>query len=86
MVLIGYFLPTVINPLLRPVFGPDFQVQDHVEKVVILVVLLSISPGIYVWLRSKFGKKQPIPEAAVTAQAHLSPGADAAISSASSQP
>jgi membrane-associated protein len=54
MVLIGYFLPTLINPALRPIFGPGFDVQDHVEKVVILVVLLSISPGIYVWLRSKF--------------------------------
>jgi len=59
MILIGYFLPTVINPALRPIFGNGFDVQDHVEKVVILVVLLSISPGIYVWLRSKFAGKAP---------------------------
>ncbi len=74
MVLIGYFLPTVINPALRPVFGPGFDVQDHVEKVVIIVVLLSISPGIYVWLRSKFGGKpaappQPAPPQPELAQA-----------------
>jgi membrane-associated protein len=54
MILIGYFLKALINPTLQPIFGPQFDVQDHIEKVVILVVLLSISPGIYVWLRSKF--------------------------------
>jgi membrane-associated protein len=59
MVLIGYYLPSVLNPVLEPIFGQGFLVQDHVEKIVIIVVLLSISPGIYVWLRSKFGKKQP---------------------------
>jgi len=46
MILFGYYLPTVINPVLKPVFGGGFEVQDHIEKVVILVVLLSISPGI----------------------------------------
>ena len=53
MILIGYYLTWVINPALRPLFGANFDVLDHIEKVVILVVLLSISPGIYVWLRSK---------------------------------
>jgi membrane-associated protein len=62
MVLTGYFLPSLINPALRPIFGEAFQVQDHVEKVVILVVLLSISPGIYVWLRSKFAGKAAPPQ------------------------
>jgi membrane-associated protein len=54
MILIGFYLTWVINPALRPLFGETFDVLDHIEKVVILVVLLSISPGIYVWLRSKF--------------------------------
>jgi membrane-associated protein len=57
MVLIGYYLHNVINPALRPIFGGEFDVQDHVEKVVILVVLLSISPGIYFWARNKLAKK-----------------------------
>ncbi|MBI3411089.1 MAG: VTT domain-containing protein [Planctomycetes bacterium] len=57
MVLIGYFLTRFINPALRPFLGDNFDVQDHIEKVVIIVVLLSISPGIYVWLRSKLAKK-----------------------------
>ena len=66
MILIGYYLPTVINPALKPIFGDGFQVQDHIEKVVILVVLLSISPGIFLWLRRKWQGKPaaapPLPE------------------------
>lgn len=57
MILIGYYLTSVINPALRTFFGDQFDVKDHVEKVVILVVLLSISPGIYVWLKSKLSAK-----------------------------
>jgi membrane-associated protein len=53
MVLCGYFLPSLLNPLLRPVFGDAFAVEEHVEKVVIIVVLLSIAPGIVMWLKSR---------------------------------
>ena len=60
MVLVGYFLPSAINPLLQPLFGPAFLVQDHVEKVVILVVFVSISPGIYAWLRSRLTRKPTV--------------------------
>ncbi len=60
MVLIGFYLSTMINPAFRQLLGnPNFEVQDHIEKVVILVVLLSISPGIYVWLAGRL-KKKPI--------------------------
>jgi membrane-associated protein len=58
MVLCGYFLPTLLNPLLRPIFGDAFAVEEHVEKVVIVVVLLSISPGVAVWLKSKLTPKK----------------------------
>jgi membrane-associated protein len=62
MILIGYFLPGAINPILQPIFGVDFLVQDHIEKVIIIVVLLSISPGLVVWLRMKLkGKPQQQP-------------------------
>jgi membrane-associated protein len=53
MVLIGYFLRDAINPVLAPIFGEGFDVQHHIEKVIIVVVLLSISPGIVVWVRNK---------------------------------
>jgi membrane-associated protein len=53
MVLIGYFLPSIINPLLHALFGQAIDVQDHIEMVILVVVLLSISPGLIVWLRGK---------------------------------
>jgi membrane-associated protein len=63
MILIGYSLTRVIDPLFKPIFGQDFRVQDHVEKVIIIVVFLSISPGIYHWLKAKYGKThEPAPE------------------------
>jgi membrane-associated protein len=59
MVLIGYWLMALINPTFQLILGnPQFDVQDHLEKVIILVVLLSISPGIFVWLRSRMGRKR----------------------------
>jgi len=61
MVLFGYFLPSAINPPMQWLFNrPDFLVQDHVEKVVILVVLVSISPGVFAWLRTKLASKAPV--------------------------
>ncbi|MCI0641722.1 MAG: VTT domain-containing protein [Gemmataceae bacterium] len=64
MVLIGYYLTDMINPFFRNVLGnPAFDVKDHIEKVVVIVVLLSISPAIYLWLRKKLkGKSAPAPE------------------------
>jgi hypothetical protein len=56
MVLLGYFLPTAINPLLQLLFGTEIHVENHVEKVVILVVLVSLSPGVFAWLHAKLAK------------------------------
>jgi membrane-associated protein len=59
MILIGYALPTVIDPPFKRIFGEPFDIKDHVEKVIIVVVLLSISPGIIAWARAKLGKARP---------------------------
>jgi membrane-associated protein len=56
MVLLGYYLV----PVFEAAFG--INITAHTEKVIIVVVLLSISPGILAWVRAKF-KKQPEPEA-----------------------
>ena len=64
MILFGYYLPAVINPALKPIFGDAFEVQDHIEKVIILVVLVSISPGIFLWLRGKWKGKPGIAQPA----------------------
>jgi membrane-associated protein len=62
MVLAGRFLPAIIDPVLAPFFGEGFHVAEHIEKVVILVVFLSILPMVYGWLKSKMkGVDQPAP-------------------------
>lgn len=58
MILLGYALPAVINPPFQQLFGNQFQVKDHIEKVIIVVVLLSISPGMYAWLRARLEKRR----------------------------
>ncbi|HEV3081278.1 MAG TPA: VTT domain-containing protein [Gemmataceae bacterium] len=67
MVLFGYCLPAFLeNWLFRPVFGPAFRIQDHIDKVIVIVVLLSVSPIFIHWLRgrSKRNTKPPDPVAA----------------------
>lgn len=61
MLLLGYSLTPVLDPLLRPVFGDGVRVQDHIEKVIVIVVLLSISPGLVAWARAKL-RGRPKPE------------------------
>ena len=57
MVLAGLYLPEVVNPPLSRLFGGEFQIEQHIEKVVIVVVLLSISPMIIAWIRSRMRAK-----------------------------
>ena len=49
MVLAGYFLGTMIEQYFH------ISLQDHIEKVVIVVVFLSLLPPIIEFLKHKFG-------------------------------
>lgn len=60
LTLFGYFLPTAIEPLLKPIFGQDFEIQDHVEKVILIVVFLSILPMIVAGIRHKLSAKPAV--------------------------
>jgi membrane-associated protein len=51
MVLAGYFLGGVIENAL------GIRLEDHIEKVVIVVVILSLLPPIIEYLRHRFGRK-----------------------------
>lgn len=55
MVLAGYFLGGVIERAL------GIKLEDHIEKVVIVVVFLSLLPPIIEFLKHKFGKKPDEP-------------------------
>jgi membrane-associated protein len=65
MLLIGYFLPPLLNPVLRPVFGPEFQIEKHIEAVIIVVCVLSVLPACVAWLRHKLVKRKVDSTAAV---------------------
>lgn len=54
MVLAGYFLGGVIESAL------GIKLEDHIEKVVIVVVFLSLLPPIIEFIKHKFGKKDDI--------------------------
>ncbi len=53
MVLSGYFLGGVIESAF------NIKLEDHIEKVVIVVVLLSILPPIIEFIKSRFEKREP---------------------------
>jgi membrane-associated protein len=74
MVLTGYYLTRLLDPLLQPVLGANFRIQDHIEKVIVVVVLLSISPPFFVWLRHKLGAKVTPPPADTLASAPVAAG------------
>lgn len=66
MVLLGYVLTPWLDGPLKKVFGPDFQVQKHVEKVILLVVFVSILPAIWAAWRERSKSKAAVAAAAGT--------------------
>ncbi len=56
MVLSGYFLGGVIERAF------NIKLEDHIEKVVIVVVFLSLLPPMIEFLKARFGRKEPQPE------------------------
>jgi membrane-associated protein len=55
---IGYALTPLLDPPLKGLFGDDFQTAKHVEKVILLVVLLSISPMLVAAARGWLAKRK----------------------------
>ena len=59
MLLAGYFLGGLVEQFVRNVFGVEgFLLEDHIDKVVIVVVLLSILPIIFEWIKARREKKR----------------------------
>ena len=54
MVLAGYFLGGVVERAL------NIKLEDHIEKVVIVIVFLSLLPPIIEFLKHRFGKKDEV--------------------------
>ena len=58
MILLGYTLHLWVDPLLKPIFGPNFQVAKQIDKVIIVVVLVSVLPILYKGLRGWLAKRR----------------------------
>jgi membrane-associated protein len=58
MLFAGYFLGGLVEQAVRSVFGVEgFLLEDHIDKVVIVVVFLSILPIIFEYLKSRRERK-----------------------------
>ena len=59
MLFAGYFLGGVVEQIVQNWFGvPNFKLEEHIDKVVIVIVFLSILPIIIEYLKAKFGKSK----------------------------
>ena len=68
MLLIGYLL----DPALKGIIGPQFEIAKHIDKVILVVVLASISPIIYKWWKHRRAG-ETAPEAAIATAAGIEP-------------
>ena len=58
MLLAGYFLGSLVERLVRSVFGiENFLLEDHIDKVVVVIVFLSVLPIIYEFYKGWREKK-----------------------------
>ena len=70
MLLAGYFLGGLVEQFARSVFGVEnFLLEDHIDKVVIIVVLLSILPIVYEYIKARREKKLEMVNAVVEPKA-----------------
>lgn len=61
MLLAGYFLGGLVEQFVRNVFGIEgFLLEEHVDKVVIVVVFLSILPIIYEFIKARREIKEAV--------------------------
>ncbi|MBC7901355.1 MAG: VTT domain-containing protein [Saprospiraceae bacterium] len=69
MLFAGYFLGGLVEQFVRSVFGVEgFLLEDHIDKVVIVVVFLSILPIIFEFIKARREKRsivEPIVETEV---------------------
>jgi membrane-associated protein len=68
MLMIGYML----DPLLKQLIGPQFEIAKHIDKVILVVVLLSVSPMIWKWWTHR-RSGATAPEATIATAAGIEP-------------
>src|SRR5438874_328800 len=65
MLTIGYALTPVLDQPLKRVFGDGFETARHVEKVILLVVFLSVTPVLYTTARGWLARRRAAKPGAV---------------------
>ncbi|HEY0050365.1 MAG TPA: VTT domain-containing protein [Pyrinomonadaceae bacterium] len=61
MLLAGYFLGGLVEQMMQSWFGiPNFKLENHIDKVVIVIVLLSILPMVIEYLKARREKKREV--------------------------
>jgi membrane-associated protein len=61
MLLAGYFLGGLVEQVMQSWFGiPNFKLENHIDKVVIVVVFLSILPMIIEYLKARRERKHEL--------------------------
>jgi len=56
MILLGFFL----DPVLKDIIGPQFEIARHIDKVIVLVVGLSVLPLVWKWWTSRRAPVVPV--------------------------
>ena len=70
MLLTGYFLGGLVENLMQNLFGiANFKLEDHIDKVVIVIVLLSILPMIIEYWKARRERKHT--EAAMVTETEI---------------
>ena len=52
MLLFGFYLIQIVDPLLRPLFGPQFTVAKNIDVLAVIVIALSVAPIAWKALKS----------------------------------
>lgn len=61
MLLFGYTLHAWADPVLRPIFGPNFRIEKNIDILAIIIIFISVAPlmwkGAKHWLEQRRGRK-----------------------------
>jgi membrane-associated protein len=68
MLMLGYML----DPLLKEMIGPQFEIAKHIDKVILVVVLLSLAPVLWKWWTHRRAGESA-PEATIATAAGIEP-------------
>ena len=66
MILLGYYLTTLLDPVLSEVFGRKIEVAKNIDKVIIVVILVSVLPIAYKSVKHWLAKRKAVPTGMTT--------------------